>query len=306
MSDKIKVVLSGLFYPLAILRYFQAAFERREDVELFTVGPFTGSWIPWNFGMHLPDKYAKSPDFALPPPPNHSPPPPLSFIEAQMPWTPDLLVQVDAGWFIADRPKSYPNFIIGTDPHVLSYDAQRAIADKFFCMQAIYSKVGQDEYLPYAFDPVWHSPMPEIAKEFDVCLLGLKYEQRNYLMTALANHGLKVCYELGPVFDEARELYAKASIGVNWSSKKDLTARVFELMGMGLLAVVNRVPDLGRFFQEGKHLIAFDTQQEAINKILYYQAHPEQSRAIALAGNEAVQVHTWDTRVSQILEAFQR
>lgn len=298
----VKVVLSGLFYPMAILRYLEAAFRRRTDVELFTFGPFTGSWIPWKSGMHLDSKYAIAPSHSLPPPPRHSPAPPFSYVESQLPWKPDIFVQVDAGWFIPGRPSTGLNFIVGTDPHVLDYSAQREYADKFFCMQAVYARSG-DEYLPYAFDPEWHRPMPEVSKDLDVCLLGLHYEQRTQLVTALRNHGMEVLYDLGPVFAEARALYARARMGINWSSKQDLTARVFELMGMNLLAVINIVPDLDRFFHQGTHYIGFYNLGEAINKILYFRSHPQQMRALADAGHEAVQVHTWDTRVSQILEA---
>ena len=39
------VVLTGIYYPLAILRYFEAAL-RRADVNLFTAGPYTATRIP--------------------------------------------------------------------------------------------------------------------------------------------------------------------------------------------------------------------------------------------------------------------
>ena len=61
-----KIVLSGMYYPVAIVRYFEAALRRRPDVELFTMGPFTGTFIPWNGGMNLKPEYAKAPDLELP------------------------------------------------------------------------------------------------------------------------------------------------------------------------------------------------------------------------------------------------
>ena len=63
---KIKVALSAIWYPMAMASYFWRAFKRRDDVDLFVVGPFTDTWIPWAGGMHLPRKYVMTPDLALP------------------------------------------------------------------------------------------------------------------------------------------------------------------------------------------------------------------------------------------------
>lgn len=296
---KPRVVLSGIFFPMAILRYYEAALKRRDDIELFTVGPYTGSWIPWDHGMHLPQKYATPPDIPLPGQGGSFQPVPINYVEAQLPWQPDLWIQVDAGWFMPDRPQHGKNIIIGTDPHVLNYDRQRWAADSFYCMQTPYMKRG-DKYLPYAFDPVWHSPENQ-PPNYDVALIGLHYDQRDKLVNALRGHGVSVYYDLGPCFDEARALYNQAPIGLNWSSLQDLTARVFELLGMNRLAVVNRVPDLDKFFEDGKDLVGFDSLGEAVEKVLYYKDHPDEARAIADEGHLKVQDHTWDARVDEIL-----
>jgi len=297
----IKVVLTGIFYPMAILRYFEAALRRRDDVELYAVGPYTGAWIPWNGGMNLPAKYAGQPDVPFPGR-QIRPTMPTEYIEKLVPCDkPDLWLQIDAGFHLVGRPSHGKNVIVATDPHVLNYDEQRSLADTFYCMQKVYAKPG-DVYLPYAYDPVWHSPQNGTEREFDACLLGLHYPQRNELVQVLRDRGLKVKYDLGPVYNEAREWYSQASIGLNWSSKEDLVARVFELLGMRRLAVVNRVPDLPLFFQDGKDLVVFDNLQSAVEKVMYYHTHPDELEAIACQGHKAVQPHTWDARVAQILE----
>lgn len=294
-----RVVLSGIFYPMAILRYFEAALKRRDDVELFSAGPYTGAWIPWNGGMNLPAKYANVPGFPLPQNAIHAPVP-VEMVEARLPWEPDLWIQVDAGWFLRGRPKHGKNVIVATDPHVLNYAQQRRLADTFYCMQAVYAEAG-DEYLPYAYDPVWHAPQ-EQPRNFDACLLGLHYQQRNELVHQLRQAGLNVHYDLGPCFDEARALYNQAPIGLNWSSKQDLVSRVFELLGMGRLAVVNVVPDLPRFFADGMDLVVFGGLDEAVEKTAYYWRNPDKAREIAEQGRKTVKPHTWDARVAQILE----
>jgi glycosyltransferase involved in cell wall biosynthesis len=299
--DKPTIVLSQVFYPMSIGRYFEAALKRRDDINLITVGPYTGNMIPWNHWMGLPNKYAVPPDIVIPWNYRTQPPPklPITFIENQLSVTPDLWIQIDAGFNFEGRPTSGKNVIVATDPHVLNYDQQRTYADRFYCMQACYSKPG-DIYLPYAYDPIWHAPQEE-KRLFDVCLLGLHYPNRNALVNRLRGEKVKVYYDLGPVYDEARQIYNQAPIGINWSSKDDLVARVFELLGMGRLAVVNRVPDLHLFFEDGKDLIVFDTLEEATDKILYYLAHEDELQTIADSGRRRVRPHTWDARIDQIL-----
>lgn len=290
-----KIVLSGIFYPMAILRYYEAALKRRPDVELFTVGPYTGMNIPWNGGMDLSPKYAKSPDLAL----HMSQSVPIRFIENQLPFEPDMWIQIDAGFHMTDKPRKGKNIIVGTDPHCLNYDYQSRVADTFYCMQTPYMKSG-DEYLPYAYDPVWHAP-EEQKRNYDVVLCGLHYDNRNKLVEALRRFGVNVYYDLGPVFDEVRSLYNQAPIGFNWSSLQDLTARVFELTAMKRLAVVNRVPDLDKFFEDGKDLIVFDSLTDAVDKIMYYLDNESEAEEIAAQGYETVKPHSWDARIETIL-----
>jgi glycosyltransferase involved in cell wall biosynthesis len=294
-----RVVLGSIWYPMSISRYFEAALRRRDDVELYTAGPYTGTWIPWNSGMNLPVKYAKAPDLPLP---GNTATLPIDYVEKQLPWQPDLWLQIDAGWHLRGKPAHGKNVIVGTDPHCLDYSQQRSLADTFYCMQACYSKPG-DVYLPYAYDPEQHYP-EEQPRNYDACLLGLHYDNRNLLVNELRLRGVKVMYDLGPVFDERRELECQAPISLAWSSRDDLIARVFEGLAMGRLVVTNRVPDLSRFFQEDEHLIAFSSLGEATEKIMYYLNSPEETEEIAKAGREWVKLHTWDDRICQILEGL--
>ena len=125
---KIKVAIVGIYYPMAMLRYFEIALERRPDVELLTVGPYTGNYIPWNGGMTVLPKYAKSPTHPLP----------KDFIQAGK-INPkifqtfedlsdvDLWLEVDAGFYLDPRPETGIVAHVATDPHCLSYDRQRQL-----------------------------------------------------------------------------------------------------------------------------------------------------------------------------------
>ena len=41
-------------------RYMWEALEDRDDVEVWSTGPFFNNWIPWNNGIYLDQKYVKN------------------------------------------------------------------------------------------------------------------------------------------------------------------------------------------------------------------------------------------------------
>lgn len=292
-----KVVLSYIYFPMAMGKWFERALKRRDDVELFTVGPYTGSWIPWQGGLDLPLKYVSAPD--LPLPYNPLPSLPISFVENHLPWQPDLWLQIDAGWYMRGQPAHGKNVIVGTDPHCLDYSQQRRLADTFYCMQTPYSQPG-DKILHYAYDPTVHYEEAQ-PQNYDVCLIGLLYEGRAKIVSELQKRGLRVHYSIGPVFDEYREIYNQAPIAINWSSQNDLCTRVFEGMAMRRLVVANRVPDQTKLFDGGFDLVEFASLDEAIEKIVYYCEHTTAAKGIATMGQYAVKPHTWDARIEQVL-----
>lgn len=296
---KIKTVLAMHNYPLCMGSYFREALEHRNDIELWTTGAYTGDWTPWSGGMRLPMKYVKSVDFALPP---QATTPPWSIVKAQLPWKPDLVLQIDAGWHFADKPDCL-TATVATDPHVLDYSVPRSYSDKFFGMQKVYAK-DKDIWLPYAFSPRIHYPDPLVVEDTDACLIGLHYDNRNEWIRQLREHGHSVIYELGPIFDEYRQLNCRASVGLNWSSLNDVCARVFEIMGMQRTPVINRVPDLANLgFVEGVHYYGFSSMSEAVERVEWALFRPEEAHQIAKdAHDKVVKEDTWDIRVEQILK----
>lgn len=292
-----RVVLSQIFYPMSMGHWLLRALKRRDDVELFTVGPYTGSWIPWQGGLDLPLKYVTAPD--LPLPYNPLPGLPIGFVESKLPWQPDLWLQVDAGWYMRGQPTHGKNVIVGTDPHCLDYSQQRRLADTFYCMQTPYAQDG-DVWLPYAYDPTVHYKETQ-PQNYDVCLIGLLYEGRAKIVSELQKRGLRVHYSIGPVFDEYREIYNQATIAINFSSQQDLCTRVFEGMAMKRLMVANRVPDQTKLFNGDFDLVEFTSFDEAVEKIMYYCENTAEAQGIAAMGQEAVKPHTWDARIEKIL-----
>lgn len=297
-SGKLKIAFTYLAYPVAMARYMLDALCRRDDVEVLVSGPYSSTWIPWKSGIFLPAKYTRAPDFPLP----SGSPMNYGWLAKQLPWQPDVWLEGNAGMATQDRP---PGFyaVIGTDPHVIDYAKQRAEADVFFCMQTPYQKPG-DIWLPYAYDPYWHTPtlVPWADREYDVSLVGLMYQHRTELMQRLTREGKRTFYDTGPAYDEAREIYHRTRIGLNWASRDDTTARVFELMAFGIPAVLNRVTDLGIMFKDGVHFAGFDTQEEAVSNIDYLLENFTAAQQMAERALEAVKPHTWDRRMALVME----
>jgi hypothetical protein len=296
---KKRIALSMIYYPMCMGLWFRRALERRDDVELFTAGPYWGSLIPWGGGMHLPEKYVLPVDFPLPQGMNE---PHWSIIKAQLPWVPDLVLQIDAGFHFHDKPDCI-TATVATDPHCLLYDLPRSYSDKFFNLQGFYSKPG-DIVMGYAFDPTMIYPDPTVTVDTDCCLVGLHYDNRNEWIRRLRERGHSVIYELGPIFDEYRQLNCRASIGLNWSSLNDVCARVFEIMGMMRIPVINRVPDLEVLgFKDGEHYLGFSSMQEAVERVEWALSNPYDATRIAKNAYELVtKEHTWDLRVTKILK----
>jgi len=300
-TRKIRLVLSGIFYPFAILSYFRHALEKRPDVELFTLGAYTGDSIPWGGGMRIPMKYVKPVDLPLPPTMTR---PSWHAVKHNLPWTPDLVIACDAGFHFSDQPDC-PYAVIATDPHVLGnwYEDVRPKAGWFFGMQRYYLKPG-DIFLPYCCSPDHHYAMSNVEKDYDASLIGLHYEQRDRLVNALRSRGRKVLYDLGLIYDEYRQENNRATIGLNWSSLMDINARTMEIMAMRQVPVINRLPHLEELgLVEGKQYLGFDTVEEAVDKVEFALANPEWAKAVATSAHNIVhERHTYELRIQQIFD----
>lgn len=297
--DKIKIAFSYLAYPLTMANYYRKALERRKDVELFTLGAFTGQYIPWNGGMQIPNKYRNQVDLPLPVNMIH---PSWEQIKDNLPWKPDLSLTVDAGWSYSSKPDCL-SATIGTDPHVLDYTNARKVSDKFFNMQSAYMQDG-DILLPYAFDPEIHYPVPSIIKEYDCSIIGLHYPNRDEWVSKLRQLGVSVNYRIGDIYDEYREENNKAWIGLNWSSLNDVTARVFEICAMKLVPVFNRLDGLTKLgFVENEHYLGFSNMVEAVEKVLWAKSNPEKAAQIAENAYHFVTSNNmvWDNRIDKLL-----
>lgn len=307
--DRIRIVLSGIYYPMAILRYFERALKLL-PLDLITVGPYTGTHIPWAGGMYLDEKYALSPTVVLPKGQ-------LTFefaeenlkAEGITEW--DLWIQVDAAYHLNGRPSKGIHAIIATDPHVIDYTYQRRNCDYFYNMQKSYAQK-HDIVLPYAYDHTCHFPEKR-EKLYDVGLIGVMYSHRQALVDRLLANGIKIMAQNGPIFTEATHLWNECRIGINWSSLDDLNARTFELTAMQIPSVQNRVSAMRDFLKEDWHYIPFGepTRSESAQMKYVDEAVRAVMRALAMSDTDlymmavsaynAIEGNTYYDRIIQVL-----
>ncbi|MEK9180215.1 MAG: glycosyltransferase [Patescibacteria group bacterium] len=78
-------------------------------------------------------------------------------------------------------------------------------------------------------------------------------------------------------------------------------ARPFELAGCGAFTISGRSEDIGKYYEEGKEMVFYDSPNDLVNKIKYYLAHDAERVAIARAGYErTIKEHTYEQRFREI------
>ena len=71
-------------------------------------------------------------------------------------------------------------------------------------------------------------------------------------------------------------------------------------------SMTNYQPELELFFEPGKDLVIFETQEDLVRKADYYLEHEEERLEIAQNGFEKVrQYHSYRQRMTQMLEILE-
>ena len=81
-----------------------------------------------------------------------------------------------------------------------------------------------------------------------------------------------------------------------------LPLRIFDIMGAGGFLLTNYQSELPNYFELGKDLVAYESQEDLLDKIAYYLAHDEERIAIAKSGQEKIrQYHTFTIKIDEIM-----
>ncbi len=95
---------------------------------------------------------------------------------------------------------------------------------------------------------------------------------------------------------------------VKGASSGDLiTARTFEIPGVGTFMLHQRTPEIQNYFIEDEEIACFDTVDELVDKVSFYLKHADAREKIALKGKErAWRDHTYEKRAQQLVEIIKK
>lgn len=178
-------------------------------------------------------------------------------------------------------------------------------------------------WLPLAAEPESHAYRPSMAgggffdrlfrkMHYDIAMCGAPYEHRRRFERLFKKSGLSARFLFRKRFGVAatREL-ARSTIGFNagagfdGAKGMDMNMRVFETMANGqCMLLTNTYEGLGyeELFEEGRHYIGYRTEEEAVQKALYYSKNPEEAVEIAREGQRRVlENHTYLQRCNEII-----
>lgn len=81
-----------------------------------------------------------------------------------------------------------------------------------------------------------------------------------------------------------------------------VSPRIFEAMVCGAFVISDKQKDVIALFQDGKHLVYFDSPNDLVEKIRYFLAYPELRKKVALNGMQEVHKnHTYVHRIQSLL-----
>lgn len=121
------------------------------------------------------------------------------------------------------------------------------------------------------------------------------------LMTLVYKGGVDYWTEMPFVFRDSR-------VNLNFTIpniRSGIPLRVWDVLGAGGFLLTNFQAELPMYFENGKHLVWFSSEEELKEKALYYSdtRHERERQAIARAGYELVKKeHTYRKRIRQMLE----
>lgn len=198
---------------------------------------------------------------------------------------------------------------------------------------------GRIAYVPIGIDPEIHRPVALTEAErarygSDVCFIGglsnrFHQARRQMIEFAIVQGvdikvwgGYREHFIGSPILkvwqgqiwgEEQVKALCAAKIGLNFhvdhqpgELDRGLNVRAFELAACGTFQLLQRVPGVGEFFEEGKEIVCFDTAEEMLDKIRHYLSHEEERRRIAEAARARVlRDHTWERRVQKMLRLMQ-
>lgn len=168
-------------------------------------------------------------------------------------------------------------------------------------------------WLPVACDPEINKKF-DLAKIYDIVFIGntiSKHYLERVRLLKLISEKFNLKIFRGVYGEEMAKIYSQAKTVSNKSVRGDLNMRIFEVLPCGSLLITERLkPEAGleELFQDRKHLVLYDNENDLLEKIDYYLSHESEREEIAQEGHkEALRKHTYEHRAEEMLKiVFQK
>ena len=148
-----------------------------------------------------------------------------------------------------------------------------------------------------------------VAELERIRLLGLLSEHFNVdLYTASDTTNLPKVHNRGTAttLTEMPKIFNLSKINLNFTIKPirtGLPLRIWDIMGCGGFVLTNYQEEISEYFEVGKDIEVFGSEEELVEKVRYYLEHEEERAAIARNGYVKVrEYHTWEKRMELVLE----
>lgn len=229
----------------------------------------------------------------------------------------DMIIEVDSAGqyhFLGFKRLNIPTILWSLDTHEpdkikFHIYFKNDFSHIFSCHKNYMYKLGNDcRWVPVACDPDLHKKY-YLPKIYDVVFVGTTnpkdYPERVRLLKLIGEKfNLKVFS--GIYGEEMTKIYSQAKIVFNKSVRGDLNSRVFEALSSGSLLLTDRLkPEAGleELFQDKKHLVLYDNENDLLEKIDYYLKSETEREEIAYNGHkEALAKHTYEHRAEEMLK----
>lgn len=170
-------------------------------------------------------------------------------------------------------------------------------------------------YLPPGGNPTVFGPRPPpVNRPLGVSFIGSRYGQRVEMIARLRGKGIPVVVrgkgwpEGSVTQEEMLRIYQSSllTLGFGFIADTDrvgLKGRDFEVPLSGCAYLTSHNPDLAACFEEGKEILFYRDDNDLIERVKYYLAHPREAKAVGLAGRErALREHTWERRWRALID----
>lgn len=217
-------------------------------------------------------------------------------------------------------PQEAPLIYWASDTH-LGYDYRLNFAKKYADITFVAQKDAVEKFakdgvkaiwLPHAVEPMAYNdaddstgkvPYSFLTKKHDLCFVGHVSSENRVLALDRMFKEFPDFYYGKKLFNEAAKTYAQSKVIFNIAMKNDVNMRCFEVLGSKSFLLTDRVQSIDELFTDGKHLVLYNSLDEAVEKARYYIEHAEERETIAKAGYEHVLAnHTIDHRLNKMFE----